>query len=71
MPRPRTATAAALDCSLRRWGTLTRFLDDERLPIDNNWMESQIRPVAIGRNNWLFAVSLRAGQRAAVVMRLI
>ena len=41
------------------------------MPIDNNWIENQIRPIAIGRNNWLFAGSLRAGQRAAAVMSLI
>jgi len=66
-----TATAKALDYSLKRWGALTRFLDDGQLPIDNNWIENQIRPIAIGRNNWLFAGSLRAGQRAAAVMSLI
>lgn len=42
-----------------------------QLPIDNNWVENQIRPMAIGRKNWLFAGSLRAGQRAAAVMGLI
>ena len=41
------------------------------MPIDNNWIESQIRPIAIDRNNWLFAGSLRAGQRAAAVMSLM
>ena len=66
-----SATAKALDYSLRRWGALTRFLDDGQLPIDNNWIENQIRPIAIGRGNWLFAGSLRAGQRAAAVMSLI
>ena len=66
-----SATAKALDYSLRRWGALMRFLDDGRLPIDNNWVENQIRPIAIGRNNWLFAGSLRAGQRAAAIMSLI
>ena len=66
-----SATAKALDYSLRRWGALTRFLDDGRLAIDNNWVENQIRPWAIGRSNWLLAVSLRAGQRAAAVMSLI
>lgn len=65
------ATAKALDYSLKRWVALTRYLDDGQLPIDNNWIENQIRPVAIGRNNWLFAGSLRAGQRAAAVMSLI
>ena len=66
-----TATAKALDYSLKRWTALTRFLDDGRIPIDNNWIENQIRPIAIGRNNWMFAGSLRAGQRAAAVMSLI
>ena len=66
-----SATAKALDYSLRRWGALTRFLDDGQLPIDNNWVENQIRPVAVGRSNWLFAGSLRAGQRAAAIMSLI
>jgi transposase len=66
-----SATAKALDYSLKRWGALTQFLDDGQLPIDNNWIENQIRPIAIGRNNWLFAGSLRAGQRAAAAMSLI
>ena len=66
-----SATAKALDYSLRRWVALTRFLDDGQLPVDNNWIENQIRPIALGRNNWLFAGSLRAGQRAAAVMSLI
>jgi transposase len=66
-----SATARALDYSLRRWTALTRFIDDGRLPVDNNWIENQIRPIAIGRNNWLFAGSLRAGQRAAAIMSLI
>ena len=46
-------------------------MQDARLPIDNNWIENQILPIAIGRNNWLFAGSPRAGQRAAAVMSLI
>ena len=66
-----TATAKALNYSLKRWTALTQFLDNGQLPIDNNSIENQIRPIAIGRNNWLFAGSLRAGQRAAAVMRLI
>ena len=66
-----SATAKALDYSLRRWVALTRFVGDGQLPVDNNWIENQIRPIAIGRNNWLFAGSLRAGQRAAAVMSLI
>ena len=66
-----SATAKALDYSLNRWAALTRFVDDGQLPVDNNWVENRIRPVAQGRANWLFAGSLRAGQRAAAIMSLI
>jgi transposase len=66
-----SATAKAIDYSLKRWTALTRFIDDGDLPIDNNWVENQIRPIALGRNNWLFAGSLRAGKRAAAVMSLL
>ena len=66
-----SATAKAIDYSLKRWKALVRFIDDGALPIDNNWVENQIRPIAIGRNNWLFAGSLRAGKRAAAIMSLV
>jgi hypothetical protein len=48
-----------------------RNIDDGMLPADNNWVENQIRPLALGRSNWLFAASLRAGKRAAAVMSLL
>jgi transposase len=66
-----SATRKAIDYSLGRWAALTRYLDDGYLPIDNNHIENRIRPVALGRSNWLFAGSLRAGQRAANIMSLI
>jgi hypothetical protein len=47
------------------------YLDDGDLPMDDNHIENRIRPVALGRSNWLFAGSLRAGQRAAAIMSLI
>jgi transposase len=66
-----SATAKAIDYSLERWKALIQYIDDGNLPIDNNWLENRIRPVALGRSNWLFAGSLRAGKRAATVMSLI
>ncbi len=66
-----TAIAKAIDYSLKRWAALTRYLDDGDLPPDNNWVENRIRPIALGRSNWLFAGSLRAGQRAAAIMSLV
>lgn len=66
-----SATRKAIDYSLGRWAALTRYLEDGDLPIDNNHIENRIRPVALGRNNWLFAGSQRAGERAANIMSLI
>ena len=66
-----SATAKAVDYLLRRKASFTAYLDDGRFPIDNNPVENAIRPVAVGRKNWLFAGSLLAGQRAANIMSLI
>jgi transposase len=66
-----SATVKAIDYSLKRWKALTRFIENGELPADNNWVENQTRPIAIGRSNWLFAGTLRAGQRAAAVMSLL
>ena len=66
-----SATRKAIEYSLGRWAALIRYIDDGELPIDNNHIENRIRPVALGRSNWLFAGSLRAGQRAATIMSLI
>ena len=63
--------AKAINYTLKRWPALSRYLDDGNLPICNNWVENQMRPWALGRKNWLFAGSLRSGQRAANIMTLI
>jgi transposase len=68
---PGSATMKAIDYSLKRWTQLTRFVQDGEVPISNNWVENHIRPIALGRANWLFAGSLRAGQRAAAIMSLL
>lgn len=66
-----SAIAKALDYSLNHWAALTRFLQDGAVPIDNNHIENQMRPWAMGRKNWLFIGSELAGERAAVVMSLL
>ncbi|MBI5792705.1 MAG: IS66 family transposase [Rhodocyclales bacterium] len=66
-----SATAGALDYSLRRWTVLGRFLHDGAVSIDNNHLENLMRPWAMGRKAWLFAGSELAGQRAAMVMSLV
>lgn len=66
-----TPIAKAIDYSLKIWEGLSRFLADGDVPVDNNHIENQMRPWALGRRNWLFIGSQLAGERAAVVMSLL
>lgn len=68
---PNSELRKALDYALKRWPALLCYLDDGRVPIDNNRTENCIRPVAVGRKNGLFAGSLRAGQRMASILSLL
>jgi len=63
--------AAAIDYTLKHWKALTRHLEDGAVPIDNNHLERQIKPWAMGRKAWMFVGSELAGQRAAMVMSLV
>jgi len=63
--------ASAFRYASSRWDALTRYLDDGRLEISNNAAENAIRPVAIGRKNYLFAGSDAGGARAAAFYTLI
>lgn len=64
-------TAKALDYSLRRWVALSRYATAGNLPVDNNPVENVIRPIALGRKNWLFTGSEQAGKRAAAIQTLL
>lgn len=68
---PGGAAAKALDYSLRRWPAFSRYAETGHLPIDNNPTENCIRPIAVGKKNWLFVGSERAGQRAAAIQTLL
>jgi transposase len=63
--------AKAMRYALNRWPAFTLFLDDGRVAIDNNPAERAIRPVAIGRKNWLFAGSDAGGETLADAMTII
>ena len=63
--------AGAIRYALSRWTALTRYVDDGTIAIDNNPVERAIRPVALGRKNWLFAGSDAGGERAAAIYSLI
>ena len=64
-------TAKAIDYSLSNWKALVHFLEDGNVPIDNNAVENSIRPLAVGRRNWLFVGSQQAGERAGNILSLI
>ena len=64
-------TAKAIDYSLKRWAALSRYATAGNLPIDNNPVENVIRPIALGRKNWLFTGSESAGIRAAAIQTLL
>ena len=63
--------AKAIHYALVRWEALVRYVDDGRIEIDNNAIERQIRPIALGRKNYLFAGSDAGGDRAAMMYSLI
>jgi transposase len=66
-----SASAKAMDYTLKRWPAIIRYAETGHLPIDNNPVENCIRPIALGKKNWLFAGSERAGKRAAAIQTLL
>lgn len=64
---PKSAIGQAIAYSLNRWEKLERFLLDGKVEIDNNLVENAIRPVALGRKNYLFAGNHEAAQRIAMI----
>lgn len=68
---PKSETAAAIRYALSLWDPLSRYLDDGRIELDNLIAERALRPIAVGRRNYLFAGSDNGGQRAAILYSLI
>lgn len=64
---PHSVIGQAIHYSLQRWDKLNTYTTDGRLRIDNNLVENAIRPVAIGRKNYLFAGSHNGARRAAML----
>jgi transposase len=68
---PKSAIGTAITYTLTLWPRLIRYIDQGRFYIDNNLIENSIRPVALGRKNYLFAGSHEAAQQAAVIYSLV
>ncbi len=65
---PQSEMRKAIGYSLGIWKELQTYLLDGRIPIDNNLAENAIRPIALGRKNWLFVGSETGGHTAATLM---
>ena len=61
----------AITYAYTRWDNMMRYLDDGRLLLDNNLAENEIRPVTLGRKNYLFCGNHEAAQNMAVVCSLL
>jgi transposase len=68
---PKSPLGQALRYALNQWEALVRYTQDGRLSIDNNVAEREMKRIAIGRKNWLFAGSDRGGQTAAVLYTMM
>ena len=68
---PKSPIGDAIDYTLSNWEALLRYTEDGELEIDNNGAERSLRPIVVGRNNWLFYGSDKGGRTGAVLSSLI
>ncbi|MEZ4852514.1 MAG: IS66 family transposase [Bacteroidia bacterium] len=68
---PKSAIGKAIHYSYQRWERICRYTLDGNFQIDNNLIENRVRPLALGRKNWLFAGSHQAAQNTAIFYSII
>jgi hypothetical protein len=68
---PKSPLGQAVAYARNHWTALTRYPEDGRLKIDNNGAEQALRPIVLGRKNWLFAGSEAAAHRTAILCSLV
>jgi transposase len=68
---PKSAAGQACRYTLALWNRLNRFLDYPELELSNNLAENSMRPIAVGRNNWIHIGSEQAGPRIAAILSVI
>ena len=67
---PKDPLRGAINYVRGHWEAFVRYTEDGRLSIDNNLSERTLRLIAVGRNNWKFVGSAKAGERAAVLFTI-
>lgn len=68
---PASALAKACDYALGQWSRMEEYLKDGQVEIDNNWCEGAMRPIALGRKNWLHTGHQSAGPKLAAIMSIV
>ncbi|WP_140800160.1 IS66 family transposase [Myxococcus xanthus] len=68
---PKSPLGQAISYAVKQWEALTRFVENERLPLDNNRAESALRKAALGRKNFLFVGHEAAGENLAGLYALV
>lgn len=68
---PKSGLGKAITYANNQWASLIVFLHDGDIPIDNNFVENKIRPIALGRRNWLFLGSDASGDNAAIIYSVL
>jgi transposase len=68
---PKGPLGEAIGYAINQWGPLTKFLDDARIPVDNNRSEAALRVVALGRKNFLFVFDEEHGENLAGLYSLV
>jgi hypothetical protein len=68
---PSSALGKAAKYTLTLWGKLTRFLERPEVELSNNLAENSMRPVALGRKNWIHVGSKHAGGKVAAIISIV
>jgi transposase len=68
---PASALGKALSYTLSLWDKLTRFLEHPELELSNNSAENSMRPVVLGRKNWIHVGSEQAGPKVAAILSVV
>ena len=68
---PKSLTGKALSYLASEWGRLTQFLSNGAVPISNAMAENAIRPLALGRKNWLFSDTAAGAESSAIIFSVI
>ena len=68
---PASKLAKACDYALGQWSRMELYLEHGRVEIDNNWCEGAMRPIALGRKNWLHLGDKSAGPKIAAVISIV